>query len=119
MMGKTYHRLEIPPRVKPRPRVTRNGTHMPKPYMKWREDVQALLHGQGAILHDVPLSLEVAFSRTEIEIWYQVLGTRSNNRQGMATGDIDNLLGGVMDAAQGVLWVDDRSIHQVEGRLEQ
>jgi Holliday junction resolvase RusA-like endonuclease len=90
---------------------------MPKEYMEWRDQVVAELQYQGAVLLDEPLSLQVAFCRTHFELWYSTLDREENNRIGLARGDLDNLLGGIMDAGSGVLWRDDASIHQLEGVL--
>ncbi len=77
---------------KARPIVTKNGTHMPKPYTDWKEQVAEFL---GYTLHHVGdnIALELTFTRTGIAL---VMTPVTMERFGRA--DIDNLAGGVMDA---------------------
>ena len=75
---------------KARPRVTRNGTFMPKAYQDKRKQMLSCIKEQykGAPLEG-PLRVEVDVS-------------------GEGRADADNIAGALMDCANGVLWVDDR-----------
>lgn len=75
---------------KARPRVTKNGTFMPKAYQDKRKAMLAAIKEQytGAPLEG-PLRLEIDVS-------------------GEGRADTDNIAGALMDCANGVLWVDDR-----------
>jgi Holliday junction resolvase RusA-like endonuclease len=80
---------------KKRPRVTRNGTYMPPGYMDWKQETafQMRLAARGA---------EPAVGLLRVEV---LLVAKKKPR-----GDMDNLLGAVLDAGNGVLWQDDRLV---------
>lgn len=93
------------------------GTYNPTEYTEWKKIVAEHLMWQGAVLLDEPVSLSVAFSRQSFDLYVSPLGIGDNKRTDMAAGDIDNLCGGIMDAANGVLWKDDRSVWNLESEL--
>jgi len=79
---------------KARPRVTAHGTFMPPGYMDWKQETSNLLRRA----HAAP-PLE---GLLDVRVW--ISSTKKPR------GDIDNLLGAVLDAGNGVVWVDDRKI---------
>ena len=85
---------------KSRPRVTRNGQHtyMPKPYQEWRTAVRNEVTAQGIdqALFDAKLRLGAIMSF-----------------KGLGRGDIDNYVGGIMDACNGLLYADDKQIKEL------
>ena len=79
---------------KKRPRVTRNGTYMPHGYTDWKQETAYQMRkawGQPPIEGTLGVAIELV--------------ARKRPR-----GDMDNLAGAVLDAGNGVLWVDDRQI---------
>lgn len=75
--------------------------HEPK-YDKWKEQMGWLLRATfpGArFAGNISLSLRFGFNKASL-------------------GDIDNLAGGVMDAGNGVLWDDDRSIKALHVEID-
>ena len=88
----SYPEIILPIRLmsKARPRVTRFGTFMPKPYQEWRKECSDLL--KKAWQRD-PINHPIA---VEIDCY------------GTGRGDIDNYMGALFDTANGIVWVDDR-----------
>lgn len=84
--------LRVPLMSKARPRSPRGGgrPYMPKAYMQWKADVRAILAEWWAI---PPLE--------QVNCLCLVF-------RGPARGDLDNLAGAVLDAGNGLIWVDDR-----------
>ena len=81
-----------------RPRVTARGTFLPKRSQQFREDFQILLR---ASFHEQPLTAPLSVTLH----FYKPLKTTAPN-----FGDIDNLVKAVLDACNGILWLDDRQI---------
>lgn len=83
---------------KPRPRVTENGTYMPKRYTDWKENVAEWAALAKIPKHDGPLAVNLRFNKGEVvvEIEYMPDDEVRNGVQ----GDIDNLAGGTYDALQ-------------------
>lgn len=75
---------------KARPRVTSRGTFMPKAYQDKRKEMVRQIKEQW---HGAPLEGPI---RLELRI------------KGEGRADGDNIIGALMDAANGLLWVDDR-----------
>ncbi len=100
---------------KPRPRVTAKNTYMPKEYMQWKKDIADFIALQGPHRQLVrPLSLIVRFGShdTFVElVEYDTDFVRSK----YVKGDIDNLLGGLMDALQDaeLIMNDNQVVHTV------
>lgn len=88
--GVIHLHIDMPLFSKARPRVTGNGTFMPPEYQKKRRHMQSqiMLQYKGQPMVG-PLRLEIAVC-------------------GEGRADADNIIGALMDAAKGILWVDDR-----------
>lgn len=89
----TYPELILPIRLmsKARPRLSKHGAYMPKPYQDWRKECSVLLKERWNLPPiDHPIAVEV-------------------DCYGTARGDIDNYLGAIFDCANQILWVDDRA----------
>ena len=110
-------RIPFRGKPKPRPRVDRKATHNPTEYTEWKQDVvdflarQALARAETPI--DFPVQLRVSF--TSDSIYFQLYELESVKRPKHVRADLDNLVGGLMDALQeaGVV-VDDRWILDLE-----
>lgn len=76
---------------KARPRLTSHGVYMPKPYKDWQKECSDLLR---QFWYFEPIDHPIA---VELDCY------------GTARGDIDNYMGALFDAANEILWVDDRS----------
>ena len=76
---------------KARPRVTRHGTYMPVAYKEKQKEMRRQLQEQWG--DKPPLEGPIAL---ELEIY------------GEGRADADNIIGALMDAANGLLWTDDR-----------
>lgn len=82
--------IDMPLFSKARPRVTSKGTFMPQEYQKKRQQMQWQIKRQyKGEPFEGPLKLDVSLF-------------------GEGRGDVDNIVGALMDAANGLLWVDDR-----------
>lgn len=83
--------LKVKLMSKARPRVTRNGTYMPKNYQDWRKEVARQMKEQWALPPiDTPIAVDIECA-------------------GAARGDIDNYMGAIFDTGNKILWMDDRS----------
>ena len=93
-------RIPLKGKSKPRPRVTKNGTFMSKPYMQWKKDVASCLTELKVSMNnfDGPVALEVVFGSTDM--WVQVVPVSVERPKGLKRNDLDNLVGGLADALQ-------------------
>lgn len=84
--------IQLPLKSKARPRAFRGQAipYMPPDYKKWKKDFRA--------------QLAEWWVREPLEI-VNVISFRFT---GPARGDLDNLIGAVFDAGNGLVWVDDR-----------
>lgn len=83
--------LKVKLMSKARPRVTRNGTFMPKNYQDWRKEVAAQMVAQWSLPPiDTPIAVDIFCA-------------------GAARGDIDNYMGAIFDTGNKILWADDRA----------
>lgn len=92
----TTQRFILPIGCKPkaRPKVPRRGkAYMPPEYVAWKALVAASLRQAGAQMMDGLLEMHL------VVCW-----------RGKGRGDADNYAGGVMDAAEGVLFKNDRQV---------
>jgi len=103
--------IEQPAMPKARPRVTKNGTHMPPKYVAWAKGFALEAKASGMKVQGYPQTLEVGLSRDRTVIRVSELPDDTTSRSKRLTGDVDNYLGGVMDALQGIAWENDRHIH--------
>lgn len=99
--------IPLPPKGKPRPRVTRRGTFMPPAYEQWRKDF-ARLHGSVEI--DDEIALTVIAIRPMPQSWSKSRRERMCGAWCQTTPDADNIAGAVMDAVLD----DDSSVVKVE-----
>lgn len=83
--------LKVKLMSKARPRVTRNGTFMPKNYQLWRKEVASQMREQWSLPPiDTPIAVHLDCA-------------------GAARGDIDNYMGAVFDTGNNIIWADDRA----------
>lgn len=92
---------DIPIRTKPRPRVTKWGTHMPREYQAWKQQIRHALDHQIQERFSGKFTL---YGKEPVAVWMFVAATR---------GDADNAAGGLMDALTGVAWDDDRQVMEL------
>lgn len=103
--------VPMKPFGKARPRVTRNGTHMPQQYQDRRDELR--LHCLDMPqLDNQSLKLDVAAVRPMPQSWSQKKRERMNGKPTTAKPDLDNIIGAVMDA---LLPNDDSNIVSVAG----
>ena len=110
-----FIRLPIRGMPKKRPKVTRNGTYMPKEYVQWKKDVAAEMVAAGVEQAgiEMPIELEVVFGEDYIE--FQLFPYEAHKRAKHVTADIDNLVGGLMDALeQGGVIANDKQIVRIK-----
>lgn len=90
--------IDIKPKPAPRPRFRNNHAYMPVDYQKYLAEIkrQLQLHLPAYLSADI-ISLQVTFFK---------------NRPINSTsfGDLDNLLKGIMDAMNGIVYKDDAQI---------
>lgn len=76
---------------KARPRVTKNGTFMPRPYQEWRKECAKQMRDQWKLPPiETPIAVDIL-----------CVGT--------ARGDIDNYMGAIFDCGNQIIWSDDRA----------
>ena len=109
-----WHRV-IPLRGKPkaRPRVTSRGVHMPQEYQDWREMFGHLLRAERApTFGAAPVEVHLEFDTDEVAITIQEIPDA--HRPTHVRGDIDNLIGGVLEVLEDIHVVDnDKQIVKV------
>ena len=107
-------RIPLRGKPKPRPRVTSHGTYMDKKYTDWKIDVAEELAVQGikepSIEGNLKLILRFGTDFIDIQL-LKIVEVRAKH----VRADVDNLIGGVMDALQdaGII-VNDAQIVAVE-----
>lgn len=90
--------LPWPGKPKARPIVTKNGTHMPDDYVEWKENVAEYLRYFPGMIEG-PVMIELEFSEKKVNVSViPVVGEFQRDKH--VRGDLDNLIGGVMDAMQ-------------------
>mgnify|MGYP001564062670 CR=1 FL=1 len=90
---------------KARPRVTRKGwTYMPRPYVKWKQDVAAILRSQHV---GPPLQGNLSLT-AHIDL----------TPKGGRPPDLDNLIGAILDAANSILFHDDAQLSALHLSLD-
>jgi len=88
--------IPIPIVPKARPRVDRGGTHMPERYRQ--------------CVRDIGMILATVFGNDRGWPTHQAYAVELNVEVGPHGGDVDNLLGTVLDAGNGIVWDDDRQV---------
>lgn len=91
---------------KARPRVTTNGTYMPKPYRDWKQTITEYLQVSRISRMEGPVCLAVTFTPTQM-----IVAIEPSQVARYGNADLDNLVGGLMDVLQdaGVIG-NDRSV---------
>ena len=107
--GDTMIQLKLPIKIIPkkRPIVTKNGTFMPKPYMEQRKLIQAKLGGFTKLNGELSMDCLFIFKQSK---------TNHKNKMSMPVGDVDGLIGSLMDACEGVLYDNDRCIVEINSK---
>jgi len=101
-------RIPIRPMASPRPRLGRNGVHMPKKYMQHKKDLQAYYVGLPRFTNEeLKMDITFAFKRSK---------SYNKNKYAFPVGDVDNLIKTVWDSMNGILFEDDVQITQVCAR---
>ena len=109
--------IRIPMRVVPkaRPRVTKNGTFMPKGYMAWKKEFVTQLKALRVPANKYAgnVALEVIFDTDEM--WVQLVPINDKKPKHLKRIDIDNAIGAVMDALQDAQIIeDDKQVVQLD-----
>ena len=106
-------KFPFPAKPKARPRGTKHGWHMPRPYMKWREQVVEAI--EEADLPSFTGRVKV-FIRFTKDGFYVEITPSKKDRYGNA--DLDNLVGGVLDALQDAATIEnDRDVVVLVGQF--
>ena len=92
-----------------RPRVTVNGTYTPKRYRRWKaaaRDTMALAYRAEPMIGPLTVVVDAYWRRPKR------LGEGPREPKPLGC-DIDNQAKGVLDAANGILYVDDRQVTEL------
>ena len=118
-MSRAKHTLSFSIGAKPkaRPRSGQGRTYMPKDYMDWKQSIAEEAIFKGAVLLGRPVVADFTFHKDTTIVTYEPAGPIELSRKGMLTGDVDNYIGGMMDALEGICWKNDRQLLAVTGRL--
>ena len=114
--------LYLPVRGKPkaRPRVVDKHAYMPDDYMAFKGKVDSEMRIRGMIPREMvtgPLSLDAVFGTDGM--WFQLRPVPGHVRAVHVQADVDNLLGGLMDALQdATVYEDDKQIVEVHGWID-
>lgn len=104
---------------KKRPTVTRNGTFMDHKYVDWKAEMELELSRRGltGTNIDVPVHLYVSFRSGEIGLQLKPIPAALRPKH-MRLADLDNLVGGVMDALQEADVIsNDRLVYEISARV--
>lgn len=112
-MGGSGWRVELPWQAIPkkRPVVTRNGTFMPREYTEYKEAIADLMSAfpiVTAFPNDEGVALQLEFWPDKV-----VVGAHAVPLLRWGQADLDNLIGGIMDAIQNVAYENDRQVVSV------
>ena len=92
--------MQIKGKSKARPRVTRRGTYNEPKYTAWKNDVAKVGASKLERLDgDVDLVCRFTFANK-------------------VHGDLDNLVGGIMDALNGIAYKDDKQVKAINAGME-
>jgi Holliday junction resolvase RusA-like endonuclease len=103
---------DFKPCAKARPRVTRNGTYMPKDYQEWRDRFawQARLELADFDCRGTATEPDPMTGRLSVSVEYR---TASGNMR----PDLDNALGAVLDALQPATISNDGNVRELHGKV--
>lgn len=109
-IGEGYQMALVPmePFAKARPRVTANGTYMPKGYQSARKTLRAVF---GAVKVRSPWIVRVTAVRQMPASWSKKQRAQADGTWCLTKPDIDNIVAGVLDA----LFEEDSAVVSVAG----
>ena len=90
-----------------RPRVSKWGTYYGKRYTKFRKDAKIALEAMDL---DEPLSGQLS-----VHLEFYCKRPKTTKRD-TPRGDVDNYMKGILDSANGILWLDDEQIVKCSGK---
>jgi Holliday junction resolvase RusA-like endonuclease len=108
--------FEVDPCPASRPRVTRWSTYYPKRYTKFKKDMQALTSEMETTLSKNLLSVHVDFYIKMPKSWSKKKTEKLANTYCSNNSDIDNYIKAILDALNGVLFIDDRQVVEIFAR---
>lgn len=108
--------FEVNPCPASRPRVTRWSTYYPKRYTKFKKDMQALTSEMETTLSKNLLSVHVDFYIKMPKSWSKKKTEKLANTYCSNNSDIDNYIKAILDALNGVLFIDDRQVVEIFAR---
>ena len=106
----------VKPKPSPRARVTKNGTYYYKNYVEWKKVLKLLAKTK------MKKPLEGAVGM-KVEFFYKIPKSWSKQKKAdakwhISRPDKDNLLKSVFDALNGVAFVDDSQVCQLDSRKQ-
>ena len=101
--------IKLPLRVIPkkRPIVTKYGTRMPEAYKAQKQLLQLKLRGFNKLHGEIEMDCLFIFKKAK---------SNAKNKYSMPVGDVDNLIGAIMDACEGVLYENDRMVTEIASK---
>ena len=94
-----------------RPRVTRNGTYLPKKTREYRKRIQgAFIASCGGRVSPIPKGAPVALNITVQRALPKSRPRKIESEHDTFKPDVDNITKNVMDALNGMAWVDDSQV---------
>ena len=87
----------FPAKPKARPRGGRSW-YMPRPYMEWREQVVEAIEATDLEGLTGRVAVDVTFDKDSFTV--KISPTNKNRKDRYGNADLDNLVGGVLDALQ-------------------
>ena len=108
--------FEVDPCPASRPRVTRWSTYYPKRYTKFKKDMQALTSEMETTLSENLLSVHVDFYIKMPKSQSKKKTEKLANTYCSNNSDIDNYIKAILDALNGVLFIDDRQVVEIFAR---
>jgi Holliday junction resolvase RusA-like endonuclease len=110
-MKRYTQEFPVRPIAKGRPRMTRNGhAYTPKRTLEYEQQIAALYKGP---FFDEDQLVEVSLVFTKDGTTINIIGHENKDWKHPLKGDIDNYVKSVLDALNGVAWVDDKQIIQL------
>ena len=124
MSDQLPYSFELPWRgkPKPRPRFSSTSSHKaynPAEYTDWKEDIAEFVDLSGVPSVHGPCRLDLLFRSQNVNV--RVIPIIGERRRAMyVTADIDNLSGGIMDALQDAMILDnDRDVYELRAVIEE